>query len=597
MTDQGSRRWLTTAGKRAQPIYFGGDDDSLFGWYHPPATKPRNAAVIICAPFGVEAIFAHRALRHIAEGLAHAGFPVLRYDHRDTADSPGSGVTPGRVGAWIKGVGTALDAARALSGARESAIVGLRFGATLAGVAAASIPGGIDSIAMWAPIASGRRYARELRAFSQVGSAPQEGGVGGFFVAPDTLADMESVDLLKLTTAPARRVLLVPRDDLPDNESLSGHFNALGAETQVAPVPGYAAAVAEPHRTAVPEAVIGAITSWLVAAHPHAERVRDKGPGQALESIVLDDVDGVKESALVSEHATFLDPKSRLFGVLTEPVRIPPRETGILLVNAGAVPRIGPQRLYVTMAREWATSGFRILRMDIGGIGDSLPAPGIAENETYPSSAVDDVVVGIDALRRAGCKKVVVAGLCSGAHTAFHLAIERPKVTELAGVVLINPIVFYWKAGDALDVGAWQNYVDARRYERRVWSSGAWRKAFRGEVDFGAVVGTFARRGATVLRAAITRVRARMDPGKTGNLARDLLAITDRSVDVMMVFSEGDPGFDQLNLSAKHVLGTLKRRPGFGLSIVTGADHTFTQIDAQRRVRGVLADYLTKRFA
>src|SRR5262245_21309295 len=78
MADKVARRWLTTAGKRAQPLYFGDGDDTLFGWYHPPASRPRTAGVVICAPFGVEAIFSHRALRHIAERLARDGFPVLR---------------------------------------------------------------------------------------------------------------------------------------------------------------------------------------------------------------------------------------------------------------------------------------------------------------------------------------------------------------------------------------------------------------------------------------------------------------------------------------------------------------------------------------
>jgi hypothetical protein len=463
-------------------------------------------------------------------------------------------------------------------------------------VAGATTPGSIDSLVLWAPIANGRRYARELRAFSQVGADPAQGGVGGFAVAPDTLGDIERIDLAKLNERPACRVLIIPRDDLPETDTLSAPLTELGAKVQVTPAAGYADALVEPHRTSVPDGVIGAIVSWLNAAHPQESRTSPPPRPQTHESVVLDDIEGA-DTALITEHALFLDARARIFGVFSKPVRDTPRETGIVLVNAGAISRVGPQRLYVTMAREWAAKGFRVLRMDIGGIGDSRPAPGAIENETYPPAAVDDIMVGIDALRRAGCKRVVVAGLCSGAHAAFHLAIERPGIPDLGGVILINPIVFYWKPGDALDVSAWQNYVDSQRYRRRAWSSDAWRKLIHGEVNFGAVAQTFIRRGVTLASAAVTRVRARFNPSGKEDLARDLVGITERSVNLKMIFSEGDPGFDQLNLYARHVLGTLRNRPEFDVSIIQDADHTFTQIDAQRRVRADLAEYLTTRFA
>ena len=42
------------------------------------------------------------------------------------------------------------------------------------------------------------------------------------------------------------------------------------------------------------------------------------------------------------------------------------------------------------------------------------------------------------------------------------------------------------------------------------------------------------------------------------------------------VFANGDPGLDLLNLEARHVVRSLKRRGQVTLDIIDGADHTFS---------------------
>lgn len=579
---------VVEATPRARPLYFDSPDGPLFGWYHAPSGKLRDAAVVICPPFGVEAVFAHRALRHVAERLAAAGFAVLRFDYRGTGDSPGHEESPGLVNAWRSGIRAALDAVRALSGAPKSAIVGMRLGVTLAGSVAANT-GDVDSIAMWAPIVSGRRYARELRAFSQT-SERSDSGVGGMPVQPETLAEIEQVDLAKLAKAPARRALIISRDDLPDDGSLANTLTALGVDVKSVAASGYADAMVEPHNTVVPEAVIDAVSGWLVANHPvlATENAPAATPPIVHESVL--------EEGVV-ERPAFLDAAKRLFGVVSEPQGRAPLPTAIVLVNAGAVSHIGPHRFYVTLARDWAAAGFRVLRMDIGGIGESRAAAGAEENHTYPKSATSDVIAGVESLRKLGAKNVVVVGLCSGAHASYHLALERTDRTDLAGVVMINPIVFYWKPGDALDVGAWQNYVDARRLQRVVRTRDAWTKLLRGQVNLSSVTQTFISRLKTVSTAAIARATARLNLHQRDNLARDLVGLVERPLDVAIVFSNGDPGHDQLELQAKHVLGRLQKRPNFSLAVVPDADHTFTPLESQRRVREILLDHLKKRFS
>ena len=65
----------------SHPIYFGDEDQPLFGWFHPAAAIVRDIGVVLCPALGREANFAHRTLRHLAEASAAAGLPALRFDY------------------------------------------------------------------------------------------------------------------------------------------------------------------------------------------------------------------------------------------------------------------------------------------------------------------------------------------------------------------------------------------------------------------------------------------------------------------------------------------------------------------------------------
>ena len=45
---------------------------------------------------------------------------------------------------------------------------------------------------------------------------------------------------------------------------------------------------------------------------------------------------------------------------------------GIILLNSGLLHRVGPNRLYVKIARNAATSGLVAFRFDLSGIGDKV---------------------------------------------------------------------------------------------------------------------------------------------------------------------------------------------------------------------------------
>ena len=74
--------------------------EGLFGWYHAADAGGRDIVVVLCPPMGPEYTRSHRTLRHLADRLALAGIPALRFDYHGVGDSAGDEDDPDRVGHW-----------------------------------------------------------------------------------------------------------------------------------------------------------------------------------------------------------------------------------------------------------------------------------------------------------------------------------------------------------------------------------------------------------------------------------------------------------------------------------------------------------------
>ena len=585
------------------PIWFGGSRP-LAGWFHPANGPTRlDSAVVLCSPLGYEELCVHRAMRHWARALACAGVATLRFDYDGTGNSTGLDTDDGRVEAWISNIGEAVRALRSRAETSSIVLAGVRLGGTLAMAAAARV--GVDGLILFGVQASGRPYARELRAFGQLMGAAGEAGsptsngagvgveqVAGFVLTRPTLDDLTKLDPLACPVG-VRRALVIPRDDVAGDGTLGDRLAAHGVEVERATVPGYAAMMVDAHESVAPSQVIDASIRWLTAHYssrggivsPVKSPAHQGSPAASL-------VDGP-----VSERAVVFGEERGLFGVLSEHVVRDERVgTGIILANAGSVHHVGPGRMYVTLAREWATLGFSVLRFDVGGVGDSETRAGSADNHPYPNHAVDDVECAARWLvEHAGLERVVVTGLCSGAHASFHAGLE---LDCLAGIVVINPIVFYWNPSCALDVSAWMNYSESRRYRQSARNVGSWMRLARGQVNVRHAAAVAYRRAREVLGGSASAVARRlgiMKPARD-DVARDLARVSAKGVTTLLVFSEGDPGLDFVRRRHAREIRLLERdRRNFAMRVVQNADHTFTRLEARDRLRQLLTTHLMER--
>jgi pimeloyl-ACP methyl ester carboxylesterase len=576
-----------------QPLHFDSDAGLCFGWLHRAGGTPRGMGVVLCRPLGYEALCSYPSYLQLAQQLADAGFDVLRFDYHGTGDSAGSDADPDRVAAWLGSIAAAGATLRAASACTQLSLFGVRMGATLA-LRAAQQMGGIDSIVLWAPCIGGRAFLRELRA-----SAAGHAGAGGtlealgFLYTPQTQQALEELDLRKIDVLPARRALLIARDDLPGEGPLPAALRAAGVEVLAQPLAGYASMMREPHESTTEPATLETITSWLAEAAPPLVPPLPEppvAPSTAFEQVRL--IDGIQESALA------FGPAGNLLGILAEPAHgngCGRDETALLMLNVGGNYRIGPNRLHVRAGRQLAAAGWRTLRLDLSGIGDS---PGAAISSTaglYARDATADVQAAIDALAARGCTHFVLMGVCSGSFVAFQTARADPRVT---GQILLNARLLERHPGP--EAGPWQDamqqyYKSTAFYRRALLDPAVYARLLRGQVD----VRGIARRLRTVAQARLARGIGRLfaPHGHTEGLLGEFQGLCARGTDTLMIMGDQDDGRDYVEYHFGPLGSRLRGEPRFRMVLVRDCDHTFTRSASQQEVIATVRDDLERRFA
>ena len=263
--------------ERVVPFYFGAPDKPLFGCYHEPAfEKFRKCAIVVCQPVGHEYINCQRALRQVAARLCDSGFPVLRFDYYGSGDSSGS-EEEGRIAQWLADTSTAISELRRRTGLRQICVIGLRLGGALAMTAAAK-EGDLESLILWDPIVSGTNYLeaslhlqKETLRFRHKPSYGRKSNgaieVLGFAFSPFLCADIERIDLLRISQKPAKDVLLIQTGEVA-GDGLDSHLQEIATrfEFQRLEAPPIWLPTAD-GSLLVPSRVLQAVVSWILKTH------------------------------------------------------------------------------------------------------------------------------------------------------------------------------------------------------------------------------------------------------------------------------------------------------------------------------------------
>jgi hypothetical protein len=245
----------------------------------------------------------------------------------------------------------------------------------------------------------------------------------------------------------------------------------------------------------------------------------------------------------------------------------------VLLLNAGAVHHVGPNRWYVELARRLASAGLLVLRADLSGIGDSGIRPGAAENIVYSNCAVDDVLeISRFVREKYAVEQLQSLGLCSGAYHSLKAALQE----KYSGIVVINPLTFFWKEGMSLESPDHQVTSEARRYKEQALQFATWVKLVSGGVNLRESLRIVGKRLASLLRSHWRNFARVVGLPLTDDLGGELKRIRRKPTQLAFIFADSDPGNDMLELEGGLMVGRLRRHGGLTIDIVPHANHTFT---------------------
>jgi alpha-beta hydrolase superfamily lysophospholipase len=598
-----------------QALYFNSGEHRLFGWLHHSLIGLKvDIGVVVCQPFGYEAICAHRGMRAFAEAIATAGMPALRFDYLGTGDSAEIDPQADQLQIWTQDVLAAAEELRVRTGVRQVCLLGFRLGALLATLAAAQ-DNTASALVVVAPIISGRRYLRELRTTRMAASLgldhsespvdKQDARIGGmeisgFSFSAATLEALAKVDLATLQPPLLPRMLAIDGAMLAVAGGRAHSSEVQGRTTRVA-LPGLVEMLMTPPQFAVvPKEVIAATLDWLSKLPGQVPAMPDRTDGLPIgESNSAGPMNELTLAGNASapevvriERPVFFGADALLFGIVTQPPANEIRRRAVILLNAGADHHIGASRLYVSMARRWAQHGYVVLRMDLGGVGDSRTRPGHTDDDVFPQEATDDIRSAIEFLRSSyGVRDVTLAGLCSGAYHALRAAVAGLSVNR---ILMVNPQNYFWKRGETLQG---LQLVEVVRnpgvYRERVFSLAAWKRMVTGQVNIVRIAKIYLQRPLLAAESTLRDIARRLHIRLPNDLGTELEEVVARGVRVVFVFARGEPGIGLLNLQA----GTSVKRLGERCHIhtINGGDHVFTRSGPRAIMEQIVSDELFAR--
>ena len=143
------------------PFFFENNEHSIFGVLNSPSGKSTGAGFVFCYPFAFEGDCCRRIYARFARRLASIGYYVLRFNYMGTGDSSGNS-EDATVETRVSDIVEAIAVLREKSKVQRIGLLGMRLGATWAGLAAVESTIPVDPLILWDPIIDVKRFIDNL---------------------------------------------------------------------------------------------------------------------------------------------------------------------------------------------------------------------------------------------------------------------------------------------------------------------------------------------------------------------------------------------------------------------------------------------------
>jgi alpha-beta hydrolase superfamily lysophospholipase len=396
-----------------------------FGWFHTmEGHASGGVAAVICPGVGRDSSTGYRSSRFLADKLAQAGYPTLRFsypgtgDSRDTADEECWSL-------WKRSVHEAIDTVMLASGASSVILIGIRLGGVLASLAACERDEAVGLVLL-EPVLRGSSYVLQLRLEERMAADPRPDAhdqvrVHGLQLSAESLDAIAGVDLRSLAWKPSCKVMLLSESNSGVLRGCIDAWRRDGVEVTQTASAGMEAFFRPTHLAdeAFPDPQ--QLMSWLssaVPAHPVPRPAH-----QGAETIEMTGPGWIETPHVFGVHR-------HLFGMLCRPDHPDGCETIVIIGNSGGDAHDGFARFGVEFARALAKRGIASLRMDFAGLGDSVNGPDDRDGvtHTFAVDRIGDFASAVDLVTAMGFGVVAVQGLCSGAYHALQAAVADPRI-------------------------------------------------------------------------------------------------------------------------------------------------------------------------
>lgn len=286
-----------------------------------------------------------------------------------------------------------------------------------------------------------------------------------------------------------------------------------------------------------------------------------------------------------------------LTGVLTRPAGGRASDLpGVVLLSPGLLHRVGPNRLYVKLARALAAEGYHVLRFDFSGQGDSPPRGDHLPIEQGAVAETGAALAQLAAL--SGCARFLLIGHCSGAIFSLLTAFADPRVI---GVVAISP-----EGGDQQWVEFDRRQKEARYYanyygQGALGDAGRWRRLLTGKAHYGSIIRNVLR-NIVWYRLSALAYRRGSASGKAAQAAGErpevvafkegLRALAARRAQILFLHPDQSAGRELIRATLGDTIDRLREAGDLEVALIAESDHLFTPLAAQRELLGAIGRWV-----
>lgn len=553
-------------------------DDKLFFWHHLPTEHFKNTAVIILGPIGPEYMPCHRSIRLLANKIAQEGFNCIRYDPIGMGNSSGHLDDSLIWSKWIKSPHHIANYLKEKFNVDSVILIGVRSGCLV--LAQTKININIDALVFWHPQTSGSKYLRGIQLLDSVlyqntsssNNTTLEGG--GYPFTKELQCSIKKININSIEVQNTPNALIINNTTIDNKSNLSEILLAANAKVEAVSLDGLDDMVKQVTLSKIPHSNIKHITNWLA-------KINSSERNNSIENIIPDN--NYISSNFIESTITIETDKA-IFGILTKPNNKSNNKI-VIFPNTGAAHHAGPNRIHVDASRILAEKGISTLRFDLSNLGESTDSYDIDPPEEFPATAAIDINTVINyAHTKLGFKKIILCGISAGAHNVFHAALEASS-NEIKTLILINPDTFYWSPNHSAHLeNTTKTEVDQVYYQKQIFNLNKWLKLLSSPKKLLNTSLFLIRLVYKKMKKILVKLLRFINIRILSILEKDISKLGERGINIVLIYSKGDPGYNILMSQASYTLNQLKKDKRFSSIRINNGDHTFSSIDSRKEL-------------